>query len=77
MESNQHINTESQPISEEEAVEFVNRCLEGGYDDEGITFWWTRPRRKLDGRSPQEAWSTDRDKVIDLAKSVAGPMDQC
>lgn len=66
----------AQEMSEEQAVDFVNHCLAGSYNAEGVTQWWARPRRQLDGQTPQQAWATDRDRVITLAQSVVGPTDQ-
>ena len=51
----------------DEAKEFVNWCLEGGYNDFGIARWWERPRQQLGGRTPEEAWSDSAASVIELA----------
>jgi hypothetical protein len=47
--------TESSVCADEErAVSFVNECLSGGYDEEGIARWWQRPRTQLDDLTPQQ-----------------------
>jgi len=53
--------------SEMDALFFVNWCLFRAYNDEGILLWWNRPRTKLDGRTPMEAWVDTPEKVIGLA----------
>lgn len=60
--------------TEQEAVDFVNWCLMGGYNDKGIERWWNRARTQLDGSTPTEAWATTPDRVIGLAVSVTYPI---
>lgn len=51
----------------DEAKEFVNWCLEGGYDDFGIESWWHRPRQQLGGRTPEAVWPESAEQVMELA----------
>lgn len=57
------------------ALEFVSECLAGSYNEEGQARWWDRPRVLLDGKTPREMWAEDRLKVVDLAMTLAGPMN--
>lgn len=51
----------------DQAREFVNWCLSGTYTDEGAERWWDRPRTKLEGQCPNQAWNEQPEKVIGLA----------
>ena len=59
----------------EPTVEKINEILRGSYAEEGIPHWWNRPRGQLDGRTPAEAWDTDRQRVAELAEWLNGPGD--
>lgn len=58
---------------EEEAITFVNWCLAGSYDDEGIQQWWDRPRSQLEGQTPRDAWGSAPERVIGLAGWLVNP----
>ena len=59
--------------STEDAKIFVDWCLAGSYGTEGVEQWWNRPRKKLDGQTPAEAWNSKPNSVIELAESLTGP----
>jgi hypothetical protein len=50
--------------------EYVNWMLEAAYTPEGMERWWVRPRKELDGKTPEEAWDTDREKVVWMAERL-------
>lgn len=52
-----------------EAIDFVNHCLNGSYTDEGIDRWWNRRRSQLDNKTPAEVWLHNPEKVMNLAIS--------
>ncbi len=62
-------------------AEVVN-CLAGGYSNHGIYLWFVRPRVQLWNMSPAQIFSgnwkpedEEPQKVLELAKALAGPMN--
>lgn len=50
----------------------VDNILAGSYDTDGIAAWWRRPRSVLDGLTPEQAWSSDPERVLELARRLDG-----
>jgi hypothetical protein len=49
----------------------IENILADAYTVEGQVQWWSRPRTKLDGRTPNEAWvAGDYEAVYNLALSL-------
>jgi hypothetical protein len=46
----------------------VEEVLRGSYTEAGIERWWIRPRRSLDMYTPEEYWTKDPARVLELAK---------
>lgn len=75
----------SLPPETVERIDFlaeVVSCLAGGYSNHGIYLWFVRPRVELWNMSPAHIFSDDWEpegeepqKVLALAKAVAGPMN--
>lgn len=57
-------------MREADARALVERLLASAYNEAGRARWWTRWRSLLGGRTPEEAWFTDRQAVIELARSI-------
>lgn len=75
MENSQHSPEERAPMLDAEALKLVHDYLAGSYSEDGMVTWWNRPRTKLEGLTPAQAWNESRDKVIDLAAAVAGQVN--
>jgi hypothetical protein len=52
----------------------VNRLLAGSYTADGIRRWWQRRRPQLAGRTPEDAWATEPERVLELARELAAEL---
>lgn len=50
----------------------VNSMLFGSYTLAGTRRWWSRPRKSLGMKTPNEMWEIDPQRVYDAAKNLLG-----
>lgn len=53
------------------AMDFVNYCLSMVYTEGAFIYWWNKPNKALEGRSPLDVWAVSPQKVINIAVQLA------